>query len=106
MWTYYYSTVQGIIFLIDATDMARIGVVRDELALLLDHSDVKKRRPAILLFVNKSDVESVPRMTPAQIRTLLNISQVEERFKVKVVAGSALTGAGVEEAFQWLAISH
>ena len=58
MWAYYFAHVQAIVFVVDVTDVNRIGVVRDELSIILESAIVKDRRPALLVYANKSDKES------------------------------------------------
>ena len=53
LWEQYYSDVQGVIWVVDATDRIRMCVVRDELEYLLEHKSVKNVSFPILFCANK-----------------------------------------------------
>ena len=72
LWEKYYSEVnvncfndsfmdikqlkQGIIFVIDSSDKVRLAVAKNELELLLTHSDIKGKNIPILFYANKMDI--------------------------------------------------
>ena len=53
LWEENYSTVSGIIFVIDSADKLRIAVAKNELEMMLEHVNVKSRPVPILFFANK-----------------------------------------------------
>lgn len=53
LWEHYYKEAQAIIFVIDSTDMLRIGVAEEELGGLLGHEEVRKSNIPIVFFANK-----------------------------------------------------
>ena len=54
VWKYYYSSIEGIIFVIDSSNPDRIAEARDELLNLL-HNEETKNIP-IVIFANKQDL--------------------------------------------------
>ena len=105
MWEYYYQHVQAIIFVIDCTDKKRIGVVRDELDKIIDHQEVRRSKPLILIYVNKNDIQEEDTMSTQQIETVLHLStnMSARSLKYHVVSSSASTNVGVVEGMRWLA---
>lgn len=55
LWEHQFKMCQGIVFVIDSSDRMRLVVVKDELELLLQHPDIRRRRVPILFFANKMD---------------------------------------------------
>lgn len=56
LWEHQFKNCQGIIFVIDSSDKMRLVVVKEELELLLTHTDLTKRHVPILFFANKMDM--------------------------------------------------
>ena len=52
-WQGYYPSCDAVIFVVDSTDKARIGVAKRELDEMLAHSEMKDRRVPILVLANK-----------------------------------------------------
>jgi len=108
LWMYYCTLVQAIIYVIDVTDVARAATARDELKALFAHPATKGL--PLLVLANKGDLSlrslshDEPIMTVESLRTLLNLDalQLQRRLNIKIVETSALTGKGIEPAFQWL----
>ncbi|VDK88269.1 unnamed protein product [Litomosoides sigmodontis] len=44
LWENYYKEVDSVIFVIDSNDRLRLAVARDELRLLLDHRELRRRK--------------------------------------------------------------
>jgi ADP-ribosylation factor-like protein 6 len=53
LWEHYYGDVEGIIFVVDSTDIIRFCVAKEELQILLNHDNVKNTEKPILVFANK-----------------------------------------------------
>lgn len=51
VWKYYYSSIEGIIFVLDASDRERIMEAKDEIQNLLQNEEAKQ--VPILIFANK-----------------------------------------------------
>ena len=64
LWTQFFPYVDAFIFVIDATDVERVAVVRDELDRMVLHSEVMGDSP-ILFVLNKTDKQD-----EEQVRTV------------------------------------
>lgn len=96
---------QALVVVIDASDVSRIGVVRDEVRRVTDHADVKAQCHPILVFLNKTDLASGAdreALTVAHAQSLIGADTLRTRHEVKVQPCCAITGAGVDQGFQWL----
>ena len=51
VWKYYYSSIEGIIFVIDSSNPGRIQEVKDELLNLLSNEETKE--VPLVIFANK-----------------------------------------------------
>ena len=56
VWKYYFSSTEGIIFVIDANAHHRVGDVKEELHSILQDESAKKI--PMLLYSNKHDLEN------------------------------------------------
>ncbi len=54
VWKYYYSSIEGVIFVIDASNKDRIMEARDEIHNLLSNEEA--RQVPCLIFANKQDL--------------------------------------------------
>jgi len=99
LWEQYYAAAQGIIFVIDSSDLVRMCVVADELDILLSHKDFQRKNIPILFFSNKMDLAKA--LNPAQIAEQLSLSKLEHPHTI--IASNALNGTGLEEGVKWLA---
>ena len=66
--------MQGIIWVVDASDLARMESVKDELVTLLAHKDIVKRKIPILFYANKMDVAKA--LSDTQVTEALELSKV------------------------------
>lgn len=99
LWEQYYSDVQGVIWVVDATDRIRMCVVRDELEYLLEHKSVKNVSFPILFCANKQDLNNA--MKPVEIAKLLRLKTISSK-PWQICATNALNGDGVENGIDWL----
>ena len=105
LWSYYYPHVHGIIWVVDATDVKRIGVVRDEFMKTLQHtSDCP-----VLLVLTKSDkkkstTEETSLISSKILQQILKPEATCATREWKIQPCSGLTGSGVDEGFQWLSL--
>ena len=53
VWKYYFSSTEGIIFVIDASDKERLGDAKEELLSIMEES----KSVPLLIYANKQDVE-------------------------------------------------
>lgn len=97
MWKIYLKGAQAVIFVIDSTDPSRMVLNRTELQKLFTHSDLKKT--IFLVLANKQDKKEA---APAEdIIRALELETIKDN-TWSVFGVSALTGQGVEGAFDWL----
>ena len=55
LWRHYYQGSEGLIFVVDASDVARVGEARDELFSVLNDEGMDRGVPAVVL-ANKQDL--------------------------------------------------
>lgn len=97
LWRYYYQNTQGLIFVIDSSDIGRIEDASNEFQRLLDEDQL--RDADILIFANKKDLSSH-----------VNDIEIVEKFGLKknlernwfVQSTCATRGEGIYEGMDWL----
>ncbi|KYQ89640.1 ARF-like protein [Tieghemostelium lacteum] len=99
-WNQYYINTQAVILVIDSTDRARVGLIKEELFKMLAHENLKKS--IILLYANKQDLKDA--MTPTELTNLLALHTIKDH-DYHIQACCALTGQGLEQGLDWL-VSH
>ncbi|KAI9807819.1 MAG: ADP-ribosylation factor, Arf Arf6 [Sarcosagium campestre] len=97
LWRHYFSGTQGLIFVIDSADRARIEEARGELHRII--SDREMKDSLLLVFANKQDVAGA--MNPMEVTEKLQLNKLKERFW-NVVPSCATTGEGLFEGLGWL----
>jgi len=101
VWKYYYSTIDGIIFVIDASNEERVVEAKDELLKLLANEEAKEL--PCLIFANKQDLPTAIRKD--SIIELLGISEyvtAKPTPFVRVQESSAVQDQGLFEGFEWV----
>ena len=96
-WSNYYAQTDGIIWVLDSTDVARIG----ECASTLDHilQQEQLAGASVLIFANKQDVEGA--MSQRAIQQYLHLEESINRHWF-IASCSAKTGDGVADGFDLL----
>lgn len=57
LWQRYYQDCHGVIFTVDSSDVIRLSVARNELAMLLEHPEIAtKSCTPLLILANKCDL--------------------------------------------------
>ena len=56
VWKYYFSSTEGVIFVVDASDRDRISDVKEELWAILKEGGSGEKVP-MLLYANKQDID-------------------------------------------------
>jgi len=92
LWRHYFSGTQGLIFVIDSNDRARIDEARQELHRIILDREMKEA--LLLVFANKQDIPGA--MTPTEVTERLRLAQLKERMWY-VVPSCATTGDGLFE---------
>jgi ADP-ribosylation factor 6 len=100
LWRHYFSGTQGLIFVIDSNDRARIDEARQELHRIILDREMKEA--LLLVFANKQDIPGS--MTPTEVTERLRLTQLKERTWY-VVPSCATTGEGLMEGLVSLFVS-
>uniref|UniRef100_A0A1I7ZK94 ADP-ribosylation factor-like protein 6 n=1 Tax=Steinernema glaseri TaxID=37863 RepID=A0A1I7ZK94_9BILA len=100
LWENYYSTCEGIAFVVDSNDRLRMAVARDELWMVLDHKDITSNKVPIIVFANKMDEKGA--MTPTEVTKELGLDSIRDQ-NWTIVGTCALTGEGLQHGMEWLA---
>eukprot|EP00775_Hariotina_reticulata_P004513 gene4513-4766_t len=96
-WRNYYEKTDGLIWVVDSADLARLEDCKKELHSLLQEE--RLYGATLLILANKQDIAGA--LSLQDIEQVLELSQITKRH-VKIVACSAHTGQGLLEAFEWL----
>ncbi|PKI85688.1 hypothetical protein MVES_000649 [Malassezia vespertilionis] len=97
LWRHYYTGTQGLIFVVDSRDRARLDEARQELHRILN--DHEMRNCVLLVFANKQDVAGA--ISPSELTDKLALNAIEDR-PWFVHPSCALTGEGLQEGLSWL----
>ena len=95
LWAHYYPGTNGIIFLVDSSDRARIGLVKEELNKMLAEEDLMG--VPILILANKQDLGV---MSVEEVIEKLELSNVRGR-QWFCQACSCKSGSGLYEGMNW-----
>eukprot|EP00877_Chromochloris_zofingiensis_P005023 jgi/Chrzof1/14521/Cz09g05260.t1 len=96
-WRNYYEKTDGLIWVIDSADLARLHDCKAEL-----HNLLKEERlfgATLLILANKQDIPSA--LTLQQILEALDLGNITKRHW-RIVACSAQTGSGLLEGFDYI----
>ncbi|KAL9586947.1 MAG: hypothetical protein Q9212_000549 [Teloschistes hypoglaucus] len=96
-WRCYYANTAAVIFVIDSTDIERLGTASEELAAMLNEDEL--RDAALLVFANKQDQPGAK--GAGDISEALRLGELRDR-NWSIVACSAVDGKGVSEGMDWL----
>jgi ADP-ribosylation factor-like protein 1 len=89
-----------VIFVIDSTDIDRLGTASEELAAMLNEDELKDA--ALLVFANKQDQPGAK--GAGEISQALKLGELRDR-NWSIVACSAVDGSGVDEGMDWLVVN-
>ena len=56
-WSFFYPDVDGILFVIDCSDLARLSVAQEVLRELARHPGLARRAIPVVIMANKQDAE-------------------------------------------------
>ncbi|KAF2097083.1 putative ADP-ribosylation factor [Rhizodiscina lignyota] len=96
-WRCYFGGTAAIVFVIDSTDIERLGTASEELAAMLSEEEL--RDAALLVFANKQDQPGAK--GAGEISEALKLGELKDR-NWTIVACSAIDGSGVTEGMDWL----
>jgi small GTP-binding protein len=97
LWRHYYHNTQGLIWVVDSNDVARIEEARDELHKLLEEEELHDA--VLLVYANKQDLPNAIR--PAELGNKLQLHRITAR-PWQVQGTCATTGDGLYEGLDWL----
>lgn len=98
LWEHHFKTVQGIIFVIDSNDRARLCLVKEELQQMLQNPQL--RGIPILFFANKMDLPGA--LNPQEITEAVGIMELCTERAFNIFASDARRGMGIDEGLTWL----
>lgn len=81
VWKYYYSSIEGIIFVLDSSHLDRISEARDELLHLL--ADEEAAAIPVLVFANKQDLPGA--VKSQELIDLLGLTEYVKKRPVPMV---------------------
>jgi len=96
-WKNYYANTDGLIYMIDSADRARVEETAEELAELLEEDALDG--VTVLLFANKQDL--VTALPPEELMKSLDLTSQRGR-KIIMQPCSAKTGDGLQEGLKQL----
>lgn len=99
-WRCYYANTAAVIFVIDSTDIERLGTAADELATMLNEEELRDAN--LLVFANKQDQPGAK--GAGEISEALKLGELRDR-NWSIVACSAIDGKGLDEGMDWLVVS-
>ena len=96
MWKHYYQNAEGLIFVVDSSDIKRVDKAKDELHRMLKEEELKDT--VLLVMANKQDIG------------VMDVKEVIDRMDLTSIKGrpwhcqgtSALSGQGLTEGLTWL----
>jgi len=97
LWKHYLQSAQGLIFVIDSTDVERLGEATSELHRLLREPELENVK--LLVFANKQDLPGA--LSPQQLINELDLCSITQTTRF-VQPCCALTGDGIMEGFEFL----
>jgi ADP-ribosylation factor-like protein 2 len=97
-WRNYFESTDGLIFVIDSSDRARLSDVKKELQQLLQQE--KLQGASLLIFANKQDISGASTM--AEISELLQLKSIEGDRHWHIESCSAMTKKGLKEGIDWI----
>lgn len=96
-WDNYYENTDAIVWVVDASDIARLEETGTELTQLL--SDEKLKGVPVLIFANKQDLATAE--TPDKIAVDLELHNIRDR-QWQIQGCSAIKGEGLDDGLKWL----
>eukprot|EP01017_Pseudomicrothorax_dubius_P008173 TRINITY_DN1265_c0_g1_i4.p1 TRINITY_DN1265_c0_g1~~TRINITY_DN1265_c0_g1_i4.p1 ORF type:complete len:182 (+),score=45.91 TRINITY_DN1265_c0_g1_i4:150-695(+) len=96
-WRNYFEQTDGLIWVIDSTDVLRLEDCKKELHNLLKQE--KLFGATLLIFCNKQDLKGA--LSVEEIRKFLSLDEIATRHW-GIIPCSAVTGEGLLEGMQWI----
>lgn len=97
LWRHYLQNAKALIFVVDANDVARLELARDELHKLLEEDDL--RDAVLLVYANKQDLPNA--VNPRELANRLRLNTITGR-PWHVQGTVATQGEGIYDGLDWL----
>eukprot|EP00878_Enallax_costatus_P039802 GHUV01045718.1.p1 GENE.GHUV01045718.1~~GHUV01045718.1.p1 ORF type:complete len:213 (+),score=26.65 GHUV01045718.1:291-929(+) len=97
-WRCYYPNTQAIIYVVDSSDVERIGISKEEFHAIVEEEELKDA--LILVYANKQDLPGA--LSDAQVAEALGLADIRNR-DWAIFKTSAIKGDGLFEGLDWLA---
>ena len=98
LWTDYFPSIDGIVFVVDVAAIHRMDEAREVLKQLLE-AEILQNVP-ILILANKIDLPTA--LGPAEINKSLDLYKYQNRPSLKLCMASLIMSVGIKEGFQWM----
>ena len=98
VWKNFYNEINGIIFVIDGTDVGRMGVVKNLI------QDIDKNLDTIIpvvFMINKQDILDKS-LTVEQVKNYIELDRINVDFSLHAVKSIAFSGEGIDEALDFI----
>ena len=96
-WRNYFESTDGLIWVVDCTDRARLDDCRSELKVLL--KEERLLGATLLVYANKQDVENA--LKPEELVEILDLNSIKTTHWF-IVPCSAYTGQNLLKGIDWL----
>ena len=98
VWKNFYNEVNGIIFVIDGTDIGRMRVVKD---LIQDLDKNLDDMIPVVFMVNKQDIIDKS-LTVEQVKNFIELDRMSTDFSWHIVKSISYSGEGINEALDYI----
>ena len=98
VWKNFYNEVDGIIFVIDGTDVGRMHVIK---SLIQDLDNNLEKNIPVVFMVNKQDIVDKS-LNVEQVKNIIEIDRMATDFNWHIVKSVSYTGEGINEAFDYI----
>jgi len=97
-WRCYFPNTQAVIYVVDSSDVDRIGTSKTEFHAILEEEELKES--VILVYANKQDLPGA--LDDAGVAENLGLHNIKNR-QWAIFKTSAIKGEGLFEGLEWLA---
>ena len=99
-WRNYFESTDGIVWVVDCNDVARLDMCKQELHALL--KEERLAGASLLLFLNKVDIPTALPMADVAAALDVETLRMEGKRHVELVRCSAVTGEGLLQGVEWI----
>ncbi|XP_020572235.1 ADP-ribosylation factor-like protein 2 [Phalaenopsis equestris] len=97
-WRNYFEQTDGLVWVVDSSDVRRMDDCRMELENLL--KEERLAGASLLILANKQDIQSA--LKPSEIAKVLNLDALDRSRHWNIIGCSAYSGGGLFQGFDWL----